>query len=72
MSSRMLCDSGTSAAPKKPCNRRNPTICGSDCAAPHRIEAATKPMIATESTRLRPKRAARKPEGGVMIAAATM
>ena len=36
------------------------------------IEATTKPKIATSSMRLRPKRLARKPDGGVIIAAATM
>ena len=50
----------------------NNTICGNDCAMPHSMEATTKPATATSSTRLRPKRPASQPEGGVMMAAATI
>ena len=39
---------------------------------PQSTEATVKPATATRNTRLRPKRAARKPVSGVMIAAATM
>src|ERR1700722_14438436 len=72
MSSRKPCDNGTSAAPKSPCIKRKATICSKDCDSPHRIEAMTKPAIAVSSTRLRPNRLARKPDGGVMIAAAAI
>ena len=66
------CDSGTSAAPKAPCSTRNSTICGSDCAMPQSIDASVKPVIETMKSRLMPNRPARKPVGGVMIAAATI
>ena len=72
MSSRMVCDSGTSAALNRPCSRRNNTICCSDCAAPHSIEATVKPTMLVRKNRLRPKRVASQPTGAVMIAAAVM
>ncbi len=72
MSSRTACDSGTSPAPNAPWSRRKATISGSEVAAPHSIEATVKPDTAIMNSRLRPNRAARKPVGGVMIAAATM
>ena len=72
MLSSTVCDSGTSAAPNEPCKIRKSTICTKDCAMPHSIEAAVKPATETRKTRLSPKRLARKPVGGVMIAAATI
>ncbi len=66
------CDSGTKAAPNAPCSTRNSTICVSVCAMPHSIDASVKPVTETRNRRLSPKRLARKPVGGVMIAAATM
>ena len=39
---------------------------------PHSIEAMVKPATETRNRRLRPNRPARKPVGGVMIAAATI
>ena len=72
MSSRMVCDSGTSAALNMPCSRRNNTICCSDCAAPHSMEARVKPMMQMRKNRLRPKRVANQATGAVMIAAAVM
>ena len=50
------CDSGTSAAPKTPCNSRNITICGRDCAAPHSMEAAVKPNRHSRKRFFRPNR----------------
>ena len=70
MSSMVACDSGTRAAPNMPCSRRNSTICSSDCAAPHSIEATVKPTRQTMNRFLRPNRAASQPTGAVMIAAA--
>ena len=55
-----------------PCMTRNSTISPSDCARPHSAEATVKPMTAVTNSLVRPKRAARKPVGAVMIAAATM
>ena len=60
------------SSPNKPCNTRNSTISTRDCAMPHSMEATVKPATATRNRRLRPNRPARKPVGGVMIAAATM
>src|SRR6478736_6060940 len=39
---------------------------------PHSTEATTKPTTATINTRLRPNLFARNPDGGVMMAAATI
>ncbi len=39
---------------------------------PHSIEATVKPATETRNRRLSPNRPARKPVGGVMIAAATI
>jgi hypothetical protein len=39
---------------------------------PHSIDATVKPVIETRNRFFNPKRPARKPVGGVMIAAATM
>jgi hypothetical protein len=39
---------------------------------PQSIEASVKPSVDTINKRLRPKRAAKNPVGGVMIAAAVM
>ena len=72
MSSIVACDSGTSAAPNTPCNSRNSTICSSDCATPHSMDATVKPTRQVMNRFLRPNRAASQPTGAVMIAAATM
>ena len=72
MSSMVDCDSGTSAAPNTPCNRRNSTICSSDCATPHSMEAIVKPTRQVMNSRLRPNRTDSQPTGAVMIAAATI
>jgi hypothetical protein len=55
-----------------PWRTRKITIWSSDCAMPHRTEATVKPPMAVTNSRVRPNRAARKPVGAVMIAAATM
>ena len=55
-----------------PCSTRKITIWPNDCARPHSAEATVKPTTAVTNKRVRPKRAARKPVGAVMIAAATM
>ena len=72
MSSMTACASGTSAAPNTPCRSLKPTICSIDCAIPHSIEAKVKPAAQATNSRLRPKRSAGQPIGGVMIADATM
>ena len=43
-----------------------------ELARPQSIEATVKPATATRNRRFSPKRLARKPVGGVMIAAATI
>ncbi len=48
------------------------TIWFNDCARPHSTEAMVKPVIAVTNSRVRPNRAARKPVGAVMMAAATI
>src|SRR3954451_3894019 len=48
------------------------TIWTSDCAMPHSTDAITKPATAAIRTCRRPNLLTRKPDGGVMIAAATM
>ena len=70
MSSIVACDSGTSAAPHMPCRKRKHTICSSVSAAPHSMEATTKPVMQATCRFLRPKRTAIQPTGAVMIAAA--
>ena len=55
-----------------PCSRRNATICGSDWAAPHSIDASVKPMMQPMKSGLRPNASASQPTGAVMIAAAVM
>ncbi len=66
------CDSGTSAAPNTPCNRRNSTIWLMSWARPHSTDAKVNPPEHTMKMRLRPKRLATQPTGAVMMAAATM
>ena len=56
MLSSTVCDSGTSAAPNRPCKTRNSTICTSDWAMPHSIEATVKPATETRNRRLSPNR----------------
>ena len=72
MSSRTAWDNGISAAPNRPCSRRNSTISTRLPAIPHSIDATVKPMIETISTIFRPIRSVRKPVSGVMIVEATM
>ena len=72
VSSRTACDSGTSAAPQRPCSSRNRTIWPRVWARPHKTEATVNPATWTRNSRLRPNRPASQPVGGVMIAAATM
>ena len=55
-----------------PCRVRNRTISTIDCEMPQSIDAMVKPATAMRNSRLVPKRPARKPVGGVMIAAAAM
>ena len=62
--------SGTSAAPQMPCRKRQQTISVSESAAPHIIDAMTKPVMQATCRFLRPKRTAIQPTGAVMIAAA--
>ena len=66
----VACDSGTSAAPQTPCRKRKHTIWVSESAAPHSMEAMTKPVMQVTCRFLRPKRTAIQPTGAVMIAAA--
>ena len=73
MSSRKVCDSGTSAAPNTPCSTRNATML---CQAPgdaaqHRGDGEADDGD-EEQLACRPKRSASQPVTGVMIAAATM
>ena len=70
MSSMVACDSGTKAAPHMPCMMRNTTICWSDSAAPHSIDAHTNPAMQPICKFFRPNRTASHPTGAVMIAAA--
>ncbi len=72
MSKRMAWESGTSAAPERPCNSRNRTISGRLVAIPHKAEATVKPTIEIRKTFLRPKRPASQPVSGIMIADAMM
>jgi hypothetical protein len=48
------------------------TSCGRLSAAPHRAEAAVKPMTDARKMNLMPKRPASQPVSGIMIADATM
>ncbi len=72
MSSSTACDSGISAAPNTPCNRRNSTISTRELEMPHTADATVKPPMETWNTILRPSLPASQPVSGVMIAAATM
>ena len=72
MSSRIDCDSGTSAAPNTPCSRRAPTICTSVSDSPHSADATVKPAIDTISSRFTLSRSDSQPVSGVAIAAATI
>ncbi len=71
-SSKVDCDSGTSDAPNKPCNRRKPTISPIVVAMPHSTEAIVNPAIAISSRRRRPMIEASQPVAGVAMAAATI
>ncbi len=70
VSKSVACDIGTSAAPRAPCSTRKITSWSREVAMPHSAEATVKPATETRSTRLRPKRPASLPVGGVMTAAA--
>ncbi len=72
MSRRKVCDKGTMAAPKTPCNRRKNTIEVRLQAPAQATDAATKPAMERMKNSLRPMRSAIQPVSGVMIAAATM
>ncbi len=72
MSSSTACDSGTSAAPNRPCSRRAPTISRMLSAMPHSAEATVKPATANRNTRRRPNAEHSQPVSGVAMAAATM
>jgi len=65
-------ESGTSGAPNSPCKVRHRISSGSEVARPHSTVLTVKPNIAASSRRLRPKRPASQPVGGVAIAVATM
>ena len=66
------CDSGTKAAPKTPCSKRNATISVNDPAMPHSIDATVNPIIEIRYSRFSPNRADNHPTGAVMIAAAVI
>ena len=66
------CASGAMNAPKAPCNMRNTTICSSDCASPHSIDAATKPATDHRNNCRRPIFSASQPVSGVAMAVATI
>ncbi len=64
------CDSGPMNAALTPCRKRKATICSSDCAAPHAIEAMMKPMTAAMNSSRRPIRSASQPVIGIATAEA--
>src|SRR5258705_1893323 len=68
----IACDTDTRKAPHMPWSTRATTSAASESAAPHIIEASTKPATAVAKRRLRPKRAERKFAVGIMTAEATM
>ena len=59
-------------APNRPWATRNSTISVSEVEMPHRNEVMVKPTMLKRYMRLRPKRPASQPVGGVMMAAPTM
>jgi hypothetical protein len=65
-------DSGTSGAPSKPWQVRHRISSGNEVASPHSTVLIVNPSTAPTSRRLRPRRAASQPVGGVAIAVATM
>ena len=65
-------ESGTSAAPNRPCSTRKRIISSRLVAKPQAIEATTKPAVETMNSSRSPKRSESQPVTGVMIAAATM
>ena len=72
VSSRMVCDSGTTGAPAPPCTMRHTTSVSSDCAIPHSKVATEKQAMHQTITRLVPKRATSQPVIGVTTAVARM
>ena len=72
MSSSTACDSGTSAAPKMPCNSRAATMPTSEVASPQSAEATVKPITEMMNTRLRPQCPQSQPVSGSAMAEATM
>src|SRR5450830_2031327 len=72
MSSSTACDSGTSAAPNTPCNKRAATISDKVPDKPHSTEAMVKPATETRKVFFWPKRSHNQPVSGVAMAAATI
>ncbi len=72
VSSVIAWESGTSGAPNMPWQVRQRISSGSEEARPHKSVLTVKPITAPTSRRLRPRRAASQPVGGVAIAVATM
>ncbi len=72
MSSRKVCDSGTIAAPNRPCSRRKNTMDSRFHDRPQAIELTVKPTIEVKNSSRRPMRSDSHPVTGVMMAAATM
>ena len=72
MSSRKVCDSGTMAAPNRPCSRRKATMLSRLHDTPQAIDVTVKPTTEPRKTSLRPSLSDSQPVTGVMMAAATM
>ncbi len=72
MSSITACDSGPIKAANTPCKKRKATICSSDCAAPHAIDATMNPKIAIRNNSRRPIRSASQPVIGIATALANI
>ena len=66
------CESGPMKAALIPCRKRNATICSSDCAAPHAIDATMNPAMAPRNNSRRPMRSASQPVIGIATAEARM
>ena len=72
MSIKTICAMGTKAAPNTPCSSRAATICASEFAMPHSMDARVKPPMDASSMLFCPKRSTSQPVSGVAMAAATM
>ncbi len=68
----IACESGTSGAPNSPWQVRQRISSGSELENPQSTVLTVNPPTAQTSRRLRPRRAASQPVGGVAIAVATM